>query len=339
MDLAELIESQKSDKSYCVQCYMGKCGGGNGSGSGRAKCTNPLKGNASFKKLVKYLNDPLLIPNVRKKIVDDSLLPSAPLRGAKKVVDNDKKIKEHLAFEEGCAQEILGNGLIYTTCLFCYSKSGSGSGNGWNKCKNSKEGRCGKIDLGNGKYATFCYPDVKAVKHRIQIGLHINFVYQIQEDQISYQFLEDSASIPLSVPISSPESPTPLITTCDQSAQAQAYKGEPRLMTAPKSPIQPSWEIEDLQKVAGSRQDPEILHQLRSENEELKAKIEKIVDGLSIVKSPSILSLSDEEKKSVNDRVMRENISLKAHIHLLMMAIQKMGIDLASFGNSVGSFA
>ena len=70
LDLAELIETQKKSKSYCIQCYMGKCGssrGGGGSG-GSGVCPNPIRDDAEFKRLVKYLNDPLQINTIKKEM-------------------------------------------------------------------------------------------------------------------------------------------------------------------------------------------------------------------------------------------------------------------------------
>ena len=169
LDLAELIETQKKSKSYCIQCYMGKCGSSRGGGG---VCPNPIRDDAEFKRLVKYLNDPLQIHTIKKDMA------MAPEKGG--------VIQEQL-MSSGASSDVIKNGLIYTTCLFCYSKNG---GNGWNQCKNSKEGRCGSFVTKSGKKVTYCYPDLKSIKHRIQIGIHINFIYDAKAQSITFDYLQ-----------------------------------------------------------------------------------------------------------------------------------------------------
>lgn len=200
LDLAELIETQKKSKSYCIQCYMGKCGssrGGGGSG-GSGVCPNPKRDDAEFKRLVKYLNDPLQINSIKNDMAIET--------------KNDFTIRDQL-MRSGGSSEVIKNGLIYTTCLFCYSKN---SGNGWNQCKNSKEGRCGFFITKSGKKITYCYPDLKGIKHRIQIGIHINFIYDAKSGSINFDYLQDADpdangnKVPISAILSPSPSPSEL---------------------------------------------------------------------------------------------------------------------------------
>lgn len=282
LDLSQLIESHKKDKSYCVQCYMDKC-------SASAKCSNPLKGKAAFKKLVKHLNDPLQVIELRREVGSDA---------------NKKKMEAH--FTGMVPDGILKNGFIYTTCLFCYS-----GGSGWNTCKNSREGRVGTIDLGSGKKATFCYPDVKGVKHRIQIGLHINFICS-SENTITWSFLESGS--------------TPTSTADDFSKALQ-----PPLLIEPAKKASPKWVALPKEHQA-TQEKEETLKENGTEITLLKKKIEDLSEAVQ--KKPSILSLTEQDKRMVNDAVIRENIALKAYIHLLQMKLAEsdftFGLTLSS---------
>ncbi len=146
----------------CVHCLMNKCEKSNKLCSNKNNC-NISKNDIHI--LSKYVNDPLLIEDLENNI--------------KKM---DIKI-ENFNNDDLKKNTILKNGFMYTTCLFCLSK------NSWNICKNVKEGRFNNIQLENGTQITYCYPDIKNVKHRLQIGLHIDL--NIENNNILYQFIEN----------------------------------------------------------------------------------------------------------------------------------------------------
>jgi hypothetical protein len=294
LNLAQLIESQKRDKSYCVQCYMGKC-------SKSSKCGNLYKDGVGFKKLVKCLNDPLQIADVKREIVNDVAL---------------KKIRER--FSGLIPNEILENGFIYTTCLFCYSCGGSG----WNKCKNTREGRTGTIETRDGRKVTFCYPDVKGVKHRIQIGLHMNFICSASGDGgVSWNFLEDQSHPTPSVKSDSNATPTPTPTPAslpktiadDSLLMSEQIAGDLR-SSRTFGPC-PKRVVSD-PPLPQKAEDPKEIDILKSKMEDLLHLLQE---------KPSMMVLSNEDKRSVNEKVIRENISLKAYIQLLLLKIQRMG--------------
>ncbi len=139
----------------CIHCLMNKCS--------NKSCSNNNK-NVDKKEiniLSKYVNNPLLINDLENNI---------------------KKID--IKIEGYNNEDILKNGFMFTTCLFCLSK------NSWNVCKNVKEGRFNKIITENNEQITYCYPELKNVKHRIQIGLHIDLKV-INSKDISYKFIKN----------------------------------------------------------------------------------------------------------------------------------------------------
>ncbi len=133
--LSSYINSNK-----CVHCLMDKCGN-------KKSCLNE-NDKIFVKKISKYVNEPFLLKDLKESI-------------------NEKNIKID-NFEN---KDILKNGFIFTTCLFCLKNDNK------NVCKNVKEGRYGTYLLENGEKITYCYSDLKNVKHRIQIGLHIDFEF------------------------------------------------------------------------------------------------------------------------------------------------------------------
>ncbi len=136
----------------CVHCLMNKCS--------NKTCAN--KKCCEINVLPKYVNNPLLIDDLENNI---------------------KKV--NIKINDYNNQDILKNGFMYTTCLFCLSK------NNWNVCKNVKEGRFNTIILENGNEITYCYPELKNVKHRIQIGLHIDLKVD-NHNNISYKFINNN---------------------------------------------------------------------------------------------------------------------------------------------------
>ncbi len=137
----------------CVHCLMNKCSD--------KTCTNKDSSKSnSLNILKKYVNNPLLITDLENNIKKSNIK-----------IDGYNK------------EDILKNGFMYTTCLFCLSK------NSWNICKNVKEGRFNTVTLENGTHITYCYPELKNVKHRIQIGLHIDL--KVNNKDISYKFIEN----------------------------------------------------------------------------------------------------------------------------------------------------
>ncbi len=142
----------------CVHCLMNKCFKNN---NNKVCSNNNKKINKNDVDLfAKYVNNPFLFTELEKNIKNVDI----------KINNFDNK-------------EILKNGFMITTCLFCLSK------NNWNVCKNVKEGRFNTITL-NDTNITYCYPELKNVKHRIQIGLHMDL--KIENNSISYDFIENN---------------------------------------------------------------------------------------------------------------------------------------------------
>ena len=273
---------------------MGKCGSSRG-GGGSGICPNPLRDNAEFKKLVKYLNDPLQINTIRKMVV----------------TENEATIREHFMGECGAgsgSSDVIKNGFIYTTCLFCYSKNG---GNGWNQCKNSREGRSGTLTLKDGNSITYCYPDIKSIKHRIQIGLHINFVHDAKTGSIHFDCLQNGNR-------NGNES---INGRKDQKAVFEDSSQSKSLVTVVQASVVPV-PVAPVPVAPVPEKRPLI-----SPSE------------IPVAPAITLISLTSDEKSRVNEMVLKENIALKAHIRLLQMNLMKIqGIIQDQTMDIVGSF-
>ena len=143
----------------CLHCLMNKCINEKNSKTCLNKNKRVNKNEVQI--LSKYVNNPLLINDIENKIK-----------------------KMNIKLKNYHNEDILKNGFMYTTCLFCLSK------NNWNVCKNVKEGRFNTVILENGTQITYCYPELNNVKHRIQIGLHIDLKVENNKD-ILYKFIEN----------------------------------------------------------------------------------------------------------------------------------------------------
>ncbi len=156
MILSKLLENGNKS-NCCIHCLMDKC----------QEKEHSNKSDDS-KLLIKYINNPSLIPQIKKDL--------SYFRFENKNLD--EKIKK--------------NDFIFTTCLFCFSKDN----NQYGCCKNSREGRSGSFIV-NNKEIHYCYPDLKNVKHRLHIGLHIDF--SIDDNKISYSYIQNKNSMKRSI--------------------------------------------------------------------------------------------------------------------------------------------
>lgn len=141
-------------KSNCIHCLMDKCK------NHKIAATDPIK------VMSKYVNNPLLIKDVEEDM---------------------KSCKIQITGYQN--KDILKNGFMYTTCIFCILNQHQDF-----KCKNMREGRFGKCTTKDGKVITYCYPDLKSVKHRIQIGLHmdLSITFGTNDNNIKFEYLAEN---------------------------------------------------------------------------------------------------------------------------------------------------
>ena len=160
----------------CMHCVMDKC--------------KNHKKSEVLKRFTTYINRPEVIPEVKERIAQSQI---------------------HFGEVSRVERKILSNGFMFATCVFCHIKKGV-------PCKNRREGRYQEVLCGDGsgKRFSYCYPDLGEVKHRIQIGLHldveINERGQVQaifeNDSVlsspqptSQPIIPVSASVPVLVPV------------------------------------------------------------------------------------------------------------------------------------------
>jgi hypothetical protein len=117
--------------------------------------------DANIKKISSYVNNPCLLNQVQKDV---------------------EECASQIKISDFNNNKILKNGFIYTTCIFCFFKKNQ------LQCKNMKEGRFGKCVLRDGTTITYCYPELKNVKHRIQIGIHLDLMIGANGD-VSHSYL------------------------------------------------------------------------------------------------------------------------------------------------------
>ncbi len=276
--LSDYVEN----KSNCIHCIMDKC-------SNKAH----HKSN-EIKKMSAYVNNPLLKEEIQTSI---------------------SEYNDFIMNELGnCDKKILSNGLMYTTCLFCFSKKNYG------KCKNAKEGRCGTCTLKNGEKVQFCYPDLKGVKHRIQIGLHIDFAID-SSGKVLHQYVHHKNKVQKS---------DQQIEVVQKNMNEVETDSSPYLHALKKSQNQ----IHNKNDEVSENKNDEVSEN-KNKSEELNKKEfydknefqEKYIELQKKYHEENevVKKIYERSKANMNSK---ESISLRAHIEYLQMKLQEKSIDM-----------
>jgi hypothetical protein len=273
-----------SNKNNCVHCIMDKCS------------NKDHKKDENMRKITKYVNNPLMIDELKNSIEKSNICVNG--------------------FDD---QNILKNGFMYTTCLFCLSKKSNGY-----KCKNVKECRYGTCTLENGDVLTYCYPELKNVKHRIQIGLHID-LYMNQKNQVDYIYLgskekkrEEEVIFEKPKIISYKE----IVKT--QKENNNQNNSKKNIVIQKSNNIETNDDSESEQSARSVRiDDIETSNKYKDLYEELYKDYEKVVNEniqLQNIYKNSI----DYKNHNIEQRIVLENISLKTHINYLQMKMKSI---------------
>lgn len=248
-----------SNKNNCVHCIMDKCS------------NKEHKKDIHMKCITKYVNNPLMIDDLKRSIENCNIV-----------------------IHDFNNENILKNGFMYTTCLFCLSKKSNGY-----KCKNVKEGRFGTCKLNNGTIVTYCYPELKNVKHRIQIGLHVDLFIN-EKNEVKYEFLGSS----------------------------KEEEVKEKKVISYKEIVKNNSKEEIVSKEVCIEKSSEDKNEYKDLYEKLYKEYETILDENR--KLQNIYKTNHYPQNQVNSdnkHILLENISLKAHIDYLQMKMKNMYIE------------
>ncbi len=252
-----------ADSKNCVHCLMNKC------------VNKSHHTDANIKKMSSYVNNPCLLDQVQKDV---------------------EECASQIRISDFHDEKILKNGFIYTTCLFCFFKKNQ------LQCKNMKEGRFGKCILRNGTTITYCYPELKNVKHRIQIGIHLDLMISTKGD-LTHSYLGKK------------ENTKSYASSFKEGKKVVKNKVEEKEKVEEKIMVEEKEEKEE--KVEEKIMVEEGINIYKDMYEKL---YKDVYESGTFLKADTFSTRKDESSKSL----LLENISLKAHIQYLHMKIDTM---------------